>query len=99
MESDDAVDMLGELDEERRTRIIALLPPLQARRVRALAGYDPATAGGLMSPDFICLYSTATKSEALARIRRGQIKRQLDHLDLQHEPGSTASRRDHRSPT
>jgi CBS domain-containing protein len=74
MESDDAVDMLGELEEDRRKSIIALLPALQARRVRALAGYAPATAGGLMSPDFICLYSTATKLEALARIKRGHIK-------------------------
>ena len=74
MESDDAVDMLGELDEHRRRRILELLPPLQARRVRALAGYDPATAGGLMSPDFICLYTTATKREAVGRIRRDQMK-------------------------
>jgi CBS domain-containing protein len=74
MESDDAVDMLGELVEERRRRILELLPPLQARRVRALAGYDPATAGGLMSPDFICLYATATKREAVERIRRDQVK-------------------------
>ncbi len=74
MEADDAVDMLGELDDDRRQEIIGLLPALQARRVRALAGYAPATAGGLMSPDFICLYSTATKLEALARIRRGTIK-------------------------
>jgi Mg/Co/Ni transporter MgtE len=74
MESDDAVDMLGELEEERRRRILELLPPLQARRVRALAGYDPATAGGLMSPDFICLYATATKREAVERIRRDQVK-------------------------
>jgi CBS domain-containing protein len=73
MESDDAVDVLGELDEERRTRVIELLPALQARRVRALAGYDPATAGGLMSPDFICLYSTATKGETLTRIKRGRV--------------------------
>jgi Mg/Co/Ni transporter MgtE len=27
-----------------------------------------------MSPDFICLYSTATKLEALARIKRGHTK-------------------------
>ena len=59
-------------DEDRRRRILELLPPLQARRVRALAGYDPATAGGLMSPDFICLYATATKREAVERIRRDQ---------------------------
>ena len=70
MEADDAVDLLGELDEERRQRIVELLPALQRRRVRALVGYDPATAGGLMSPDFICLYSTATKAEAIGRIRR-----------------------------
>ena len=74
MEFDDAVDMLGELDEERRRRILELLPPLQARRVRALAGYDPATAGGLMSPDFICLYATATKREAVERIKRDHVK-------------------------
>ena len=72
MESDDAVDLLGELDEERRQRIVEQLPALQRRRVRALMGYDPATAGGLMSPEFICLYSTATKDEAIARIRRSQ---------------------------
>ncbi len=71
MESDDAVDMLGELADERRERIVGLLPAVQARRVRALAGYDPATAGGLMSPDFICLYSTATRREAFGRIKRG----------------------------
>ena len=70
MESDDAVDLLGELDEDRRDRIVELLPALQRRRVRALAGYDPATAGGLMSPEFICLYTTATREEALDRVRR-----------------------------
>jgi CBS domain-containing protein len=73
MEADDAVDLLGELDEDRRQRIVELLPALQRRRVRALAGYDPATAGGLMSPEFICLYSTATKDEAIARIRRSPV--------------------------
>ena len=56
MEADDAVDLLGELAEERRERIVALLPAVQRRRVRCW-GYDPATAGGLMSPDFICLYA------------------------------------------
>jgi CBS domain-containing protein len=70
MEPDDVVDLLGELDNERRGRIVELLPALLRRRVRALAGYDPATAGGLMSPDFICLYGTATREEALDRVRR-----------------------------
>lgn len=70
MESDDAADLINELPEERREAVIALLPHVQRRRVRTLLGYDPATAGGLMSPDFICMYSQATREEVLARIER-----------------------------
>jgi CBS domain-containing protein len=72
MESDDAADLINELPEERREDVIALLPHVQRRRVRTLLGYDPATAGGLMSPDFICMYSQATREEVLARIERSQ---------------------------
>ena len=37
--------------------------------MRALLGHDPATAGGLMSPEFICVYSQATLPEVFERIR------------------------------
>jgi len=70
MESDDAADLVNEIDEERRNRILALLPHVQQRRVRALLGYDASTAGGLMSPDFLCMYSQATREEALERVGR-----------------------------
>jgi Mg/Co/Ni transporter MgtE len=69
METDDAVDALLELDEDRRNTIVSLLPHVQRRRVETLLGYAPATAGGLMSPDFVCLYSQATAEEALDRLR------------------------------
>jgi Mg/Co/Ni transporter MgtE len=69
MESDDAADLVAELPEERREHIVELLPTVQRRRVRTLLGYDPATAGGLMSPDFVCVYSQATYVEVLERIR------------------------------
>ncbi|HLK45560.1 MAG TPA: CBS domain-containing protein, partial [Acidimicrobiales bacterium] len=72
METDDAVDLLGDLPEERREQVVKLLPAVQRRRVRALAGYDPATAGGLMSPEFVCLYAQATKQEAIQRIERSR---------------------------
>jgi CBS domain-containing protein len=72
METDDAVDLLGDLPEERREQVVKLLPAVQRRRVRALAGYDPATAGGLMSPEFVCLYAQATKREAIERIERSR---------------------------
>jgi CBS domain-containing protein len=72
METDDAVDLLHELDEERRARVVELLPPVQRRRVETLLGYGPATAGGLMSPDFVCVYGQATAREALERVRRSR---------------------------
>ncbi|HEV7132963.1 MAG TPA: CBS domain-containing protein [Gaiellaceae bacterium] len=73
MEADDAADLVLQLPEERREDVVALLPGAQARRVRTLLGYDPATAGGLMSPDFICLYADATREEALDRVRRSRV--------------------------
>ena len=69
MESDDAADLVHELPEERRDEIVRQLPLVQRRRVRALLGYDPATAGGLMSPEFLCVFSQATQREVLDRIR------------------------------
>ena len=61
MEADDAADLVSELPEERREDVVELLPPVQRRRVRALLGYDAATAGGLMSPEFVCVYAQATQ--------------------------------------
>src|SRR5262245_56660216 len=72
MEADDAADLVNELPEERREPLLELLPFVQRRRVRALLGYDAATAGGLMSPDFVCVYAQATKEEALSRVTRSR---------------------------
>lgn len=70
MESDDAADLVNDLPEERRENVVTLLPPPQRRRVRTLLGYEPSTAGGLMNPDFICVYTQATREEGLELIRR-----------------------------
>jgi CBS domain-containing protein len=64
MESDNAADLLSELPEERREPIIDLLPPSFERRLRALLGYEEATAGGLLQ---------ATREEALDRVARSRL--------------------------
>jgi CBS domain-containing protein len=73
MEADDAADLVLQLQEGRREAVVSLLGPVQSRRVRTLLGYDPATAGGLMSPEFLCLYADATREEALERVRRSPL--------------------------
>jgi CBS domain-containing protein len=73
MEADDAADLLGELDQERREPVLKLLPWRQQRKIRTLLGYNPSTAGGLMSPDFVALPETETVARALDELRRTEL--------------------------
>jgi len=73
MEADDAADLLGELDQARRDPLLRLLPLRQQRKIRTLLGYNPATAGGLMSPDFIAVPETSTVAQALDELRRTEL--------------------------
>lgn len=68
MAPDDAADLITELDQERRLPILKLLPQPQQRKVRALLNYNPETAGGLMSPDFLALPETVSVGQALQEI-------------------------------
>lgn len=77
MAPDDAADIMGELDEERREGVLALLPVSHRIKVRALLGYDPAEAGGLMSPEFISLRAITTVGEALDAVRLSKISANL----------------------
>ncbi len=69
MAPDDAADLITELDQERRLPILQLLPWPQQRKVRALLNYNPETAGGLMSPDFLTLPETEPVSRAIEAVR------------------------------
>jgi Mg/Co/Ni transporter MgtE len=62
-----------EIEQERRGHILALLPPAQRLQIEALLGYNPSTAGGLMSPEFIALSETETAARALERVRSSEI--------------------------
>jgi len=77
MAPDDAADVIGELDEERREPVLAALPVSHRIKVRALLGYDPAEAGGLMSPDFVLLRGTSTAGDALQAVRTSKIAPEL----------------------
>jgi MgtE intracellular N domain/CBS domain len=70
MAPDDAADLIVELDQERRRPILTLLSDPQQRKVRALLSYNPETAGGLMSPDFLSIEAGGTVGTALEAVRQ-----------------------------
>jgi CBS domain-containing protein len=73
MAADDAADLIVEIDQERRGRILALLPATQRRQIETLLDYNPSTAGGLMSPDFIALAPKDSVARAIERVRSSDL--------------------------
>lgn len=73
MEPDDAVDLLHDLDQERRIPILEAMPAPQQAKIRRLLSYNPETAGGLMSPDFLALDERTLVSESLEAIRKSSV--------------------------
>lgn len=69
MAPDDAADLVTHLDQERRQRVLDLVPRAQRAKLRALLQHNPSTAGGLMSPDFVSVSRGATLAQALERVR------------------------------
>jgi sporulation protein YlmC with PRC-barrel domain len=69
MAPDDAADLITELEQERRAPVLALMPPAHQRKIRALLSYNPETAGGLMSLDFLCLPEQTRVSQVLEAVR------------------------------
>ena len=58
MDPDDRVDLLQELEEEDANALLSALErrePEAAEEVRELVHYEPETAGGLMTTEFVAL--------------------------------------------
>lgn len=69
MAPDDAADLLGGLDQERRLPVLNKMSNTQQVKLRKLLQYHPTTAGGMMSPDYVWVLRDATVDEALEAIR------------------------------
>ncbi len=70
MPSDDAVDILEILPEEVAETIREHMAKKDREEVEDLLQYHPESAGGLMSPDFMCLDEELTAAEAIAHIQK-----------------------------
>lgn len=72
MAPDDAVDLLSDIDQGRRQAVLSAMTPEREKRLRKLLGYNPNTAGGLMSPGFVCLPPDMSVAAALEFLHRDE---------------------------
>ncbi|HUB77117.1 MAG TPA: CBS domain-containing protein [Solirubrobacteraceae bacterium] len=87
MASDDAADLLLEIKQERRVPVLELLPATKQRKIRKLLGYNPSTAGGVMSPDFVSVPAAGTAADAIAAARKLDLPPEALHTILLTERG------------
>jgi len=76
MYGDDAADIIERMPEERAAKILSSWKGEEADSIDTLLGYEPDTAGGIMSVDIFALPGETTASEAIATL-------QANHEDLE----------------
>ena len=69
MTPDERADALEELDEETADEILAEFEPEEKAETERLLEYDPYTAGGLMTTEFVSVDENLTAEEALVAVR------------------------------
>jgi magnesium transporter len=70
MDSDDAADLLGELDADQRAELLSQMDDkAYAGELSELVQYEPDTAGGLMTTDYVWIYPHRTTAATIAKLR------------------------------
>jgi magnesium transporter len=69
MTPDERADVLEEIDEEHADEIVEEMPAEARRVTEQLRKYDPDTAGGLMTTEFVSEPATTSVEEALRKVR------------------------------
>lgn len=71
MDSDDAADLLAEMDVERQEEVLSKMEDMeQAGDIVALLNYGENTAGGIMAKEYISVRENWTVDECIKEIRR-----------------------------
>lgn len=69
MSYDEITDMLGSLDDEDSQDVMEILDKEDQEDVKQLLSYDPDTAGGIMTTDFIGIYDNKTVKKTLEYLK------------------------------
>jgi magnesium transporter len=70
MTPDDRADALEDLEEESAEEILSEIPEAERAETEKLLAYEPDTAGGLMTTEFVSVSEETPVDEALAAVRR-----------------------------
>jgi magnesium transporter len=70
MTPDDRADALEDLEEESAEEILSEIPAAERAETEKLLAYEPDTAGGLMTTEFVSVSEDTPVDEALAAVRR-----------------------------
>ena len=76
---DDAADVLGNMEDDDTEAFLENLPKKFSSEVQELLTYNEDTAGGIMNPLVLTVYSNMTVQEALDTIR---IKAEKENMEL-----------------
>ena len=79
MPPDAAADLLADLPKETSEELLEEMPGQEADEVRELLAFDPATAGGMMNPEFVFVGEDSTREEVLEWMRRQDLN--VDQMD------------------
>ncbi len=91
MASDDAADLLEALPNDIAADIQKHMEADDRNEVEELLKYDPETAGGIMSPDFMYLDEDLTVEEAIGKVqKRSEEKEMVFYLYITHGDGQLA---------
>ncbi len=69
MTPDERVDVLDEMDEDVADEILEAIPERERAETERLLQYEPDTAGGLMTTEFVSVPESQTVEDALAAVR------------------------------
>ena len=70
MTPDDRADTLEEMEEESAEEILSEIPAAERAETEKLLAYEPDTAGGLMTTEFVSVSEDTPVEDALAAVRR-----------------------------
>ncbi|MEW5768350.1 MAG: magnesium transporter [bacterium] len=87
MSSDDRADLFSELSDETVTRLFNLMKREEVADVVQLLKYEPDTAGGLMTTDYIALKEDITVEAAVEAIRKRPKAEMIHYVYVVDESG------------